>query len=174
MNEADSLALMNARVHFQDAVKRYREEYDHVSYTKRAIRRDNSKTEPLSFRGLKGMPKFHSKTRGYYSYTTNCQYNTGKSGNVTATIRLRGKMLHLPKLSKDIRLCVDRPLPKNAVIKNATVSMDTDGRIFVSINYERVITMDMRIREAAINDDVSILDEPFWGWIIPSTISMRQ
>ena len=159
MNEADSLALMNARLHFQDAVKRYREEHDHVSYTKRAIRRDSSKTEPLSFRGLKGMPKFHSKANGDFSYTTNCQYKTGKAGNVTATIRLSGEMLHLPKLPKDIRLCVDRPLPKDAVIRNATVSMDTDGRIFVSINYERTITMDMRIREAAINDDASILDE---------------
>lgn len=104
------------------------------------------------------MPKFYSKARGDFSYTTNCQYNTNKAGNVTATIRLRGRMLHLPKLKKDICLCVDRPLPKDAVIRNATVSMDTDGRIYVSIGYEQTISMDMRIREAAEKGDASILD----------------
>lgn len=78
LKKADSLGLANAKQDFEDAVKKYRDNSDHKSYTKRALRRDESRTEALSFRGLKGMPKFHAKAKGHFSYTTNCQYPDGK------------------------------------------------------------------------------------------------
>ena len=61
LKKADSLALSNAKIDFEDAVKRYNKKSDHMTYTKRAKRRAESGTEPLTFRGLVGMPKFHAR-----------------------------------------------------------------------------------------------------------------
>ena len=58
LKEVDSLALANAKQDFEGAVKCFNQQDDKKSYTKRALRRDRSGTEALSFRGLKGMPKF--------------------------------------------------------------------------------------------------------------------
>ena len=66
LKEVDSLALANAKIDFQQAIKRFTEQSDHTKYTKRAIRRSESGTEPLSFRDLKGIPKFKSKARGTF------------------------------------------------------------------------------------------------------------
>ena len=59
---------------FKSAWEKYIAKCDHTTYTKRAIRKSESGTESLSFRGLKGMPKFHTKVRGYNSYRTVAQY----------------------------------------------------------------------------------------------------
>ena len=102
LNDADSLALANAKIDFVAAVNRYSEDFDHESYTARAIRRNESGTEKLSFRGLKGMPKFHSKARGYFSYRTNCQYPSPSNSLKRPTIRLEGNKLYLPKCKEAI------------------------------------------------------------------------
>lgn len=158
LKEADSLALANAKLDFQEAVRRFEEHEDHVTYTKRALRRDRSGTEPLSFRGLKGMPRFHAKARGYYSYTTNCQYPKEGNGLKRPTVRLEGDMLYLPKLKDGIRLRIHRPLPEGAVIKSVTVSMDTDGAFYASVLYEYTLMMEMDIRNAVLSGDDSLLD----------------
>ena len=49
LKEADSLGLMNARLSFETALKKYLENSDHVTYTKRAKRRSESGVEPLTF-----------------------------------------------------------------------------------------------------------------------------
>jgi len=149
LKEADSLALANAKIGFEQAVERFREQGNHTKYTKRAIRRDKSGTEPLSFRGLKGMPKFKARARGNFSYTTNCQYPEESNNLTRPTIRLEGNMLHLPKLKTDIPLRIHRPLPANAVIGNVTVSMDCDGTLYASIIYSYTVMMDLTIRKAA-------------------------
>lgn len=159
LKEADSLALANARQNFLGAVKRFREEYDHRSYTKRALRRDKSGKEPLTFRGLKGMPKFHAKAMGDYSYTTNCQYPKETNSLKNPTIRLEGDRLYLPKLKAGVRLNIHRPLPENAVIGNVTVSMDTDGAIYVSVCYEYTTMMEMDIRNAVVEGSAGILEK---------------
>lgn len=158
LKEADSLGLANTKIDFESAVNRFNKEFDHKSYTKRAIRRDNSGTEKLSFRGLKGMPKFHSKANGDFSYTTNCQYPSEGNTLKNATIRLEGNILYLPKLRKGVKLVIHRSLPEEAVIGNATISMDTDGKLYVSVEYSYVILMDMDLRDAALAGDTSILD----------------
>ena len=158
LKEADSLALANAKLDFQSAVKRFNDEYDHKSYTKRAVRRDGSGTEPLSFRGLKGMPKFHSKSKGYYSYKTNCQYPSPGNSLKRPTVRLDGNILYLPKLKTGIALIIHRPLPKDAVIGNVTVSMDTDGRMYAAVEYSYRADMDMTLRDAALAGDTSVFE----------------
>ena len=157
LKEADSLGLSNAKISFQNAVSHYNKECDHISYTKRALRRDRSGTEVLSFRGLKGMPKFHSRAMGDFSYTTNCQYPGGSSKLKQPTIRLEGSMLYLPKLKHGVELIVHRPLPKDATIGNVTVSMDADGTLYASIEYTYTVYMDMSLREAALSGDSSVL-----------------
>lgn len=158
LKEVDSLALANVNMHFKNAVKRFVEKSDHVTYTKRAIRRDESGTEKLSFRGLKGMPKFHSKAAGCFSYTTNNQQKKENNNLKNDTIRLEGDILYLPKIHHGIPLLIHRPMPEDAVIGNATVSKDGDGEIYVSIEYSYTREMDMDIRSAASNDDKGILE----------------
>ena len=159
LKSADSLALANAKIAFQSACKRYDESCDHVSYTKRALRRAKEGTEALSFRGLKGMPKFHAKAHGDFSYTTNCQY-PGKSNSLKQpTIRLCGDRLYLPKLKDGVELVIHRPLPENAVIGNVTVSMDTDGSIYASVEYSYEKEIDVSIREAVLAGDCSIVKD---------------
>lgn len=139
------------------AVKHYREDCDHKTYTERALRRDRSGTEKLSFRGLKGMPKFHSRAHGDFSYTTNCQYPKDSNKIKKPTIRLEKDMLFLPKLKDGIKLIMHCPFPEDAVIGNVTISMDTDGKIFASIAYSYTMQMDMEIRNAVRAGDASIL-----------------
>ena len=158
LKEADSLGLANAKISFHDAMKRYNEVYDHVTYTKRALRRDRSGEEPLTFRGLKGMPKFHAKAMGDFSYTTNCQYPAESNNLKKPTVRLEGSILFLPKLKQGVRLVLHRPIPSDAVIGNVTVSMDTDGSIYAAIEYGYRLDMDMRIRDAAVAGDSSIIN----------------
>ena len=156
LKEADSLALANAKISFQNAVKRFHKQYDHKSYTKRAVRRDKSGTEELSFRGLKGMPHFHSKAKGDFSYTTNCQYPS--KGNGHPTIRLVGDILYLPKLKEGVKLVVHRVLPCDALIGNVTISMDTDGMFYAAIEYSYTVMMDMTFRDAVLSDDKDVID----------------
>ncbi len=156
--EADSLALCNAKISFENAVKKYNTEQDHVTYTKRALRRSKSGTELLSFRGLKGMPKFHSKAHGDFSYTTNCQHAADNPKLKNDTIRLEKSILYIPKRKQGIYLNIHRPLPSNAVIGNVTVSMEADGKMYASIGYTYTTQMEMTFRDAAVNGDTSILE----------------
>lgn len=159
LKEADSLALANVKLNFAEAWKRFCGQPDHSSYTKRAKRRADSGTEPLSFRGLTGMPGFHAKARGYFSYTTNCQYPADSNSLKNPTIRLEQGSLILPKRGKKppVSLVLHRPLPESWVIKNATVTMDADGRFFVSLGCEYTLEMDISLREAALADDASVI-----------------
>ena len=153
LKEVDSLALANAKIDFESAVKNYNEEHDHVTYTKRAKRRADAGTEPLSFRELKGMPKFHSKRKGHFSYKTNCQNSSGKD-----TITLTGNKLHLPKLKEDIELVMHRSFPEKAVIKNVTVSMEGDGKFYVSICYTLETKMDLSFQKKVLAGDDSFIN----------------
>ena len=159
LREVDSLALANAKINFERAVKKYNEEFSHKTYTKHAAQGNTSGAEPLTFRSLKGMPKFHSKSKGYFSYKTNCQYPSGSNSLKRPTIRLSGKTLYIPKIKEGIRLIVHRPLPADAVIGNVTISMDKCGKLFASIEYTYTKQVDMALRDAAINNDTSILND---------------
>jgi len=74
-----------------------------------------------------GFPKFKSKHHTKKSYTTN---------NQGGTIRLiDSKTIRLPKL-KDVRIKLHRQLPKEAVIKSATISKTPTGKYYVSVLVE--------------------------------------
>lgn len=74
-----------------------------------------------------GFPKFKSKHHDKKSYTTN---------NQSGTIRLiDNKTIRLPKL-KDVRIKLHRQLPKEAVIKSATISRTPTGKYYIAILVE--------------------------------------
>ena len=158
LKDADSLGLANAKISFEKALQHFNEECDHKTYTKGALSRDRSGTEKLSFRGLVGMPRFHSKAHGDFSYTTNCQYPTETGKLKRPTIRLEKNRLYLPKLKDGVELIVHRPLPKDAKIGNVTISMDPSGQIYVSVEYECVIVRSTDLLRAVLEGDRNVLD----------------
>lgn len=132
LKEVDSLALCNAQLDFRSAVQRFNREFDKTSYTKRAIRRQRTLGIVPTFKDLKGLPHFKSAKNGDFSYTTNNQSNNGKWSNIS----LCGNMLRIPKITSPIRVKVHRHLPKECIIKNATISMDCRDRFYVSLGIE--------------------------------------
>lgn len=150
LKKADAQGLSNSIMDFKSAWEKYIAKCDHTTYTKRAIRRSESGTESLSFRGLKGMPKFHAKVRGYNSYRTVAQYPSESNNLKNATVRLTGDVLYVPKMKKGIKLIIHRNLPENAHICNVTLSLDTDGHFYASIAFSYVMQMEMDLRNLAI------------------------
>lgn len=163
LKEADGLGLANSVRDFQKACKTFRDQKDRSTYRKSALRRDRSRKELLSFRGLKGIPRFHAKSAGYFSYRTACQYP--KEGNALKrpTIRLEGSILYLPKLKQGVKLIIHRKLPEDAHILNVTVFMDTDGTYRVSICYSYTFLMEMDYREAATQEQPLPKETRFLG-----------
>lgn len=163
LKEADGLGLANSVRDFQKACKTFRDQKDRSTYRKSALRRDRSGKEMLSFRGLKGIPRFHAKSAGYFSYRTACQYP--KEGNALKrpTIRLEGSILYLPKLKQGVKLIIHRKLPEDAHILNVTVFMDTDGTYRVSICYSYTFLMEMDYREAATQEQPLPKETRFLG-----------
>lgn len=151
LKEADAQGLSNSVMDFLSAWKRFLKQPSHKTYTKRALRRGSSGTEPLSFRGLKGIPKFHAKAMGYCSYRTACQYPSGKNGLKQPTVRLEGDTLYLPKLKDGVKLVLHRSLPADAHIENVTLPMEMDGSIQASICYSYTLLVDMVLQESAMN-----------------------
>lgn len=151
LKEADGLGLANSVLDFQKACKTFRNQ------------KDRSGKELLSFRGLKGIPRFHAKSAGYFSYRTACQYP--KEGNALKrpTIRLEGSILYLPKLKQGVKLIIHRKLPEDAHILNVTVFMDTDGTYRVSICYSYTFLMEMDYREAATQEQPLPKETRFLG-----------
>ena len=145
LKEADSLGLANSIMDFLTAWKRFLKQPSHKAYTKRALRRDSSGTEAFSFRGLKGIPKFHAKAMGYCSYRTACQYPSGKNSLKQPTVRLEENTLYLPKLKDGVKLVLHRSLPADARIENVTLSMEMDGSIQASICYSYPLMVDMAL-----------------------------
>lgn len=74
-----------------------------------------------------GFPKFKSKHHDRKSYTTN---------NQKGTIRLiDSNTIRLPKL-KDVQIELHRQLPKESVIKSATISKTPTGKYYISVLVE--------------------------------------
>lgn len=132
LKDVDSLALCNAQLDFKEAVQRFNQKYDKKTYTKRAMKRKKTLGIEPTFRDLKGMPRFKSAKNGDFSFTTNNQSNNGKWNLIT----LQDGWLHIPKLKTSIKVNVHRKLPKNCIIKNATISMDSRGWFYVSLGVE--------------------------------------
>ena len=101
LKEADSLALCNEQMHLERAFASF-------------------------FSGEAGFPKFKSRKKDKWSYTTNA---------VNGNIRISGNRIRLPKLG-EVKARIHRTAPDTYKLKSVTVSMDPAGRFYVSVLYE--------------------------------------
>jgi putative transposase len=98
-------------------------------------------------------PRFKSKRRDRKTYTTNNQKNSIR-------IESGGKTLRLPKLQR-IRIKLHRPLPANAQIKAATVSLEVQGQYYVSL----LLEIKQQVKPVTPSQDTILgIDSPP-GWL---------
>lgn len=155
MKDVDSLALCNAQLDFKDAVNRFNEKFDKKTFTKRSLKRKRTLDIEPTFRDLKGMPRFKSKKNYCFSYTTNNQAGKEKDWHF---IKLENGMLSIPKLKSLIKVKQHRPLPKDSIIKNATITMDCRGIFRVSLCVEYTINIEPKASKRVLGLDYSQAD----------------
>ena len=121
LKEVDSLALANVQLALQGAFNNC------FSKSRKA---NNS------------FPKFKSAKHSRKSYTTNCQYPKSTNKLKQPTIRLGDKDIILPKVGS-VKAAVHRKPLNGWTLKSATVSMDSDGKFYVSclFEYEKLIAV---------------------------------
>lgn len=129
LKEVDSLALANAQMNLQTAYNNF-------------------------FRDVKvGFPKYKSKKRNRFSYTTNNQRNSICLSN-------DNKYLKLPKL-KMVRVKVHRKVRDNELIKSCTISKTPSGKYYASIlvEYEKdIIKKGVKDEAQVVGLDFSMKD----------------
>ena len=102
LQEVDSIALQQALRHLDIAFQNF-------------------------FRDKKvGYPKFKSKKKHHYSYSTVCVNNN---------IRLENGQIKLPKIGK-VRVKQHRSIPEGYTLKSVTVSQTPTGKYFVSVLFD--------------------------------------
>ena len=102
--EVDSLALANVQLDLQEAYKRF-----------------------FTVKGT-GHPKFKSKKKSRFSYTTNNQ-------NGTVAVDYDAKTIRLPKVGK-VKAKLHRVPDDSWRLRSATVSMTRNGKFFCSVLFE--------------------------------------
>ena len=132
MKQVDSQALSSAKMDFNNALDKFNKEYDKKTYTKRARKRERTLGIAPTFKDLKGIPKFRSIKKNDFSYRTYNQSHGGKWNY----IKLKDSMLKIPKLKTLIKVKQHRSLPKDCIIKNCTISMDSKGVFYASLCVE--------------------------------------
>lgn len=137
MKDVDSQCLSSAKMDFNNAITKFNKEYDKKTYTKRSRKREKTLGIKPTFKDLKGLPKYRSIKKNDFSYRT---YNQSMS-NKWNLIALDDKELKIPKLKTLIKVKQHRPLPKDSIIKNCTISMDNKGVFYVSLCVEYVINI---------------------------------
>lgn len=109
LKDVDSLALMNARRHFETAIKNYFQSKKGQRKGKRV-----------------GFPTFKKKGVCKDTYTTN---------NLNGTVRIHGNKIRLPKIGF-VEFNKHRPLPSDARIISCTVVLTKSNRYYVSVMVE--------------------------------------
>lgn len=142
LSKVDSKALCNEKINFENSIKKFNSEHDKKTYTKRSIKRKNTLGIKPTFEDLKGMPKFKSIKNNDFSYKTNNYAD--RKGN-WKTITLLDNQLKLPKLKTTVKVKQHRPLPKDCIIKNCTISMDNKGIFYASLCVEYTINVEPKV-----------------------------
>ena len=123
----------NAEIAFKNSITKYNENAHKKQYTKSALKKQKTIGRKLTFKDLKGLPSFKSKKDGYDSFTTNNQL---KPSNGLPTIEVKDNYVKIPKLKTPIKFIKHRELPPDGVIKNVTISRNSKGKFYISINVE--------------------------------------
>lgn len=131
MKEIDSLVFANTQLNFQKSIQKYNTEHDGKTYKKTAKKKEQTIGKILTFKDLKGFPSYKSKKKGDYSFTTNNQ-----DGTISI---IDDKYVRIPKLKSLIKFVNHRQLPKDSIIKSATISKDTRGKYYITFLCEYYI-----------------------------------
>lgn len=117
----DSFVYNDAKMRFRNALKKYNEEYAKklMQYKKSVRKKMQTIGYKPTFRDIKGIPKFHSKKKGKFSYTTNQTNN-----NIKILQKEEGIYLCIPKFQEGIKIHLHRELPMDAIIKKAMVKRE--------------------------------------------------
>jgi len=119
------------------------------------------------FKKEAGFPKYKSK-KGKNSYTTNNQ-----NGTIAVIETEKGVFIKLPKVGL-VKAKLHRKLPKNSVIKSATIKQSKSGKYFcailiekevldvksISVSPDKVLGLDYSSRHFYIDSDGNIADYP--------------
>ncbi|WP_141432615.1 RNA-guided endonuclease TnpB family protein [Bacillus sp. 03113] len=117
----DAFVYNDAKLRFQASMKKYNERYGKkpLQYKKSVYKRMRTIGYVPTLRDIKGMPKFHSRKNGKFSYTTN-QTN----GNIKMTQENGDFYLCVPKFQEGIPIVLHRDMPVDGVIKRATIKRE--------------------------------------------------
>lgn len=132
-NSNDSFVYNDAKMRFQASIKKYNE-----TYAKRPLQYKKSVRKKMKTIGyeprlqdIKGLPKFHSKKQGKFSYTTN-----QTKGNIKVTQENGEFYLCVPKFQEGIQINIHRELPINGIIKKATIKREGSNYVVsLSVDY---------------------------------------
>ena len=137
LKEVDSLALANAQMNLNKAYRNF--------FRDKSI----------------GFPKFKSKKKNRYSYTTN---------NQNGTIYIEDKDIKLPKLKSMVKIIQHRQF--DGEIKSCTVSKTPTNKYYISILVDEDIKqllksnnkvgIDLGIKDFAITSDGEVFENPKW------------
>ena len=151
MRLVDAQCLSSAKTDFNNAIAKFNNKYDKKTYTKRSRKREKTLGIAPTFKDLKGMPRFKSIKNNDFSYRTYNQ-SMGEKWNL---ITLKDKQLKIPKLKSLIKVKQHRPLPKDSIIKNCTISMDNKGVFYASLCVEYTIDIELKKSEKILGLDYS-------------------
>jgi len=149
----DSFVYNDAKMRFQAALKKYNKEFAKKSmqYKKSVRKKMQTIGYVPTFRDIKGLPKFHSKKQGKFSYTTN-QTN----GNIKLTQENGQFLLCIPKFRDGIAINLHRDFPFEGRIKKATVKREgTHYMVSLSVDFPM---MQEPLKENISPEEVIALD----------------
>ncbi|MEY8350867.1 transposase [Bacillus cereus] len=149
----DSFVYNDAKMRFQAAIKKYNETYAKrpVQYKKAVRGKMKTMGYVPTLKDIKGMPQFHSKKQGEFSYTTN-QTN----GNIKIKQVNGSYVLCIPKFQEGISIHLHRELPIGGIIKKATMKREGTNYI-VSLSVDSFCPHEKQI-ESLISEEVIGLD----------------
>jgi len=127
LKEVDSLALANAQMNLETAYTNF---FRRVKRGKKEV----------------GFPKFKSKKKCNWSYTTN---------NQKGSIRTDGNKIKLPKIGF-VKLIQHREISDDSIIKSATVTKTRTNKYYVSILVEYETQVEDKFIEKVIGLDFSM------------------
>ncbi len=142
MKDIDSLAFSNERLNFMAAVKRYNDQFaEKCQYRKSAMKKHKNTGYELTFRDLKGIPRFKAKFYSLRKYTTNNQNGTVHLEYPATTTIPEVKSyqshkfvgLRLPRMQGILKMRYHRQIPAKVTVKAATISKECDNRFVASI-----------------------------------------
>ena len=156
LSEVDSLALANAQLNLQEAYNNF---FRRVKQGKKEI----------------GFPKFKSKKKCNWSYTTNNQKDS---------IRIENTKIKLPKIGF-IKVKLHRNIPEKHIIKSATISKTRTNKYYISIlveyeiqvfikDIEKVVGLDFSMKELYVDSEGNSANFPRYFRLSQEKLAKEQ